>query len=488
MPLPWLVAGLRALAKAVRSDESRRKKPPGLKIDTSATATKSSIVESPTIPLHERASCHFVANYCLTPHPGGMRGFLDFLMPLLKSRRDLPHIRLAFDACSIASLNNSIDHKPEYESLALAHYTKALAATSAALRNPAIAKDDATLAAVYLLCLFETITATSVCTIAWGSHTRGALLLIRARGFEQLQSKSGLDLFITSRTQIIIRALSAGIPPDSGLDIPRKFYQKEPALYYQELSLQVAKIKAVATELLNRPPTADNIIPLRKIVQKCRSLEEEILEWAKNLPESYTWKTVAWEYRVPRGDYSTAEVYPGRIDLYQNIWAASLLNFARTGRIVVTSVMMRCVAFLTWPNDYRTTIEYAAVTKAWSEEMSSIMASVPYLLGWFVNHREMRKDLNLSAYGCGEDDATKTLPGFLLIWPLATLEAHDYTTDAQRAWVSGRLAYIGQHLGVRSATKRIQFNNRSGAISAVRALPSPERSLEAEDDTEAPSP
>lgn len=196
------------LPPAAPASSVRRKKPSGLKIDTSATATKSSIVESPTIPLHERASCHFVANYCLTPHPGGMRGFLDFLMPLLKSRKDLPHIRLAFDACSIASLNNSIDHKPEYESLALAHYTKALAATSAALRNPAIAKDDATLAAVYLLCLFETITATSVCTIAWGSHTRGALVLIRARGYEQLQSKSGLDLFITSRTQIVSKRAS----------------------------------------------------------------------------------------------------------------------------------------------------------------------------------------------------------------------------------------------------------------------------------------
>lgn len=238
--------------------------------------------------------------------------------------------------------------------------------------------------------------------------------------------------------------------------------------------MQIGKIKALATELLNRPPTADNIFPLRKIVQKCRSLEEEILEWGKNLPESYSWKTVAWEYRVPRGDYSTAEVYPGRIDLYRNIWAASLLNFARTGRIVVTSVMMRCVAFLTWPNDYRTTIEYAAVTKAWSEEMSSIVASVPYLLGWFAKHRELRKDLNLSAYGCGEDDATKALPGFLLIWPLATLEAHDYTTDAQRAWIRGRLAYIGQHLGVRSATKRIQVRpcpSFSGVAVVAPPLP-----------------
>lgn len=34
----------------------------------------------------------------------------------------------------------------------------------------------------------------------------------------------------------------------------------------------------------------------------------------------------------------------------------------------------------------------------------------------------------------------------------------------------------------------VKFNNRAGAISAVRALPSPERSLEAEDDAEAPSP
>ncbi|KAK2608756.1 hypothetical protein QQS21_002745 [Conoideocrella luteorostrata] len=448
--------------------------PTAVKIKTSSSSTKQLIIESPTIPLEEKASCHFVANYCLIPHSGGMRGFLDFLIPLLKVRHHLPHLRHAFEACAVASLNNAISHKDEYDKLALANYTQALSTTATALRNPAMMKDDATLAAVYLLCLFETITARSVGTVAWGSHIRGLLLLIRARGSSQLQTKSGLDLFVTCRTQgvgstslfrhfsvsapnlalQIVRAMSAGIQLDVGIEVPSKLVYHEPVLHAQELSLVVCKLKKDATDLLSKPPTADNMSLLRKLVHRCKAMDQQLIEWTHSLPESYSWKTVAWEYRVPRGDYSTAEVYPGCIDIYKNVWAASLLNNMRACRIVASSIMVRCVALLTWPNDYRTTIEYAAVTKLWGEEMGDIMASVPYLLGWFNNRMDLLENSVLSGYGCGDNNAAKTLPGLLLIWPLSAMEAHDYTTDAQRAWIRGRLKYIGMELGVKSAIEK----------------------------------
>lgn len=38
---------------------------------------------------------------------------------------------------------------------------------------------------------------------AWGSHTEGAVQLVKSRGREQLRTKTGLLLFIAVRTQMV---------------------------------------------------------------------------------------------------------------------------------------------------------------------------------------------------------------------------------------------------------------------------------------------
>ncbi len=62
----------------------------------------------------------------------------------------------AFNACAFASLGNrvtSVDVK--FADSALSEYTKALAATHVALKDPRLSKADGTLAAVLLLGFFE---------------------------------------------------------------------------------------------------------------------------------------------------------------------------------------------------------------------------------------------------------------------------------------------------------------------------------------------
>lgn len=158
---------------------------------------------SPNIPIEELTSCHFVANFILVPQLQGMRGFFQFVAPLLSIKHDFPHFRYAFEACSVASLNNRLGRKNDMEATALGSYTRALTATRKALRDPKMIKHDATLAAVLLLGLYETITANFLGTMAWGSHIDGAVQLLKSRNGEQVRSKEGLDLFIAARTQMV---------------------------------------------------------------------------------------------------------------------------------------------------------------------------------------------------------------------------------------------------------------------------------------------
>lgn len=136
-----------------------------------------------TTPLETRASCHFLSNYVLIPNKGSSAGFLEFILPLVQQNDTITHFKYAFDACALASLSTRVGAGKDLEKLALAQYTRALAAVSMALKDPGVAKLDASLAAVFLLGLFEHITAKHI--MAWGMHIEGAVRLAGTGGDNQ---------------------------------------------------------------------------------------------------------------------------------------------------------------------------------------------------------------------------------------------------------------------------------------------------------------
>lgn len=186
------------LNREIDQGESRKKSP-----SPPSATTSSYVVSALKMPLDQQASCHFVSNYVLVPRQGSTRGFMEYLIPLLKAEQPGEHFKSAFDACAYASLGNRVGPGNDFEQVALTKYTKALSSTYKALRDPELAKHDTTLAAILLLGLFENISAKQLGMLAWGSHTEGAIQLVKARGKKQLRTKVGLLLFIAVRTQMV---------------------------------------------------------------------------------------------------------------------------------------------------------------------------------------------------------------------------------------------------------------------------------------------
>ncbi|PHH81230.1 hypothetical protein CDD83_3636 [Cordyceps sp. RAO-2017] len=420
------------------------------------------IQAAPQVPLEEQAVCHFISNFVLVPHQGSVRGFMEFLIPLLKGDRVPHHFKYAFDACALASLNNRVGTGNDFEKEALGKYTKALSATFSALRDPDIAKNDATLASVLLLGLFENITARHVGMLAWGSHIEGAIQLAKARGRKQLRTKVGLAMFIAVRTQMIIHSLSTSKSPVMGADWwMNDTVRDENASECQRLNIIIGEIRAEANQLLTTSTrSSDDIERVIAMIKRCQVHDLACVNWAKNLPAYFRWKTVAWEDHVPNGDYTKAEVYPGRVDAYQDLWVVSVWNMMRCSRIVLASIIVRCAAWISAPVDYRTTPEYATAARTCVDTITDIIASIPYQLGWFSKRNDLLKCANLSTFGCGEEDAQKGLGGYFVTWPLACIHGQDYITDSQRTWVQGRLEYIGSQLGVRYAHMLTELNVR----------------------------
>ncbi|KAH7015123.1 hypothetical protein EDB80DRAFT_326908 [Ilyonectria destructans] len=433
--------------------------------NTAASAKRAqdqAVLATLKLPVDQQATCHFISNFVLLPRYDNTRGYLEFVVPLLQVEKPAPHFKLAFDACAIASLGNRVGSGRAFEGQALGHYTKALASTFAALKDPEMAVADSTLAAILMLGLFENITAKQLGTLAWGSHTEGAIQLVKARGKAQSRTKMGLALFVAVRTQMIIHTLTSGKAPIMGVewwigDAVKNHYGSE----CQRLNIRTAELRSEVNRLMTtlaRSP--ENIELLLDMIRRCQTVDQQHLNWARELPEYFRFKSVAWEDNVPNGNYALAEVFPGRVDAYQDLWVASVWNMMRCSRIILASLIVRCAAWVCSPVDYRTTPEYATSARTCVDLITDIIASVPYQLGWFSKRRELLEMDHLSTFGCGEEEALKGLPGYFLTWPLTCIQGQDYTTDAQRAWTKGRLQYIGNHLGIRYANMLYQLNLR----------------------------
>lgn len=442
--------------------------------------TGESISPLLSIPTDQLASCHFFSNFILVPRQGSTRGFMDYLLPLMKSEAQNSHLQHAFNACSLAHLGNRVRSTSEdIPDKALSEYTKALAATHTALKDPEASKTDGTLAAVLLLGLYEVslrpivckmtrflavltqnfpsaqnITAKEMGMFSWGSHIEGAISLVKQRGRKQLRTKTGLLLFIAVRTQMIIHTLTSGKAPIMGVDWWISDAVKDSsAAECQKINIKTSELRAEVTRLMTTVArTPENIELMLTLIRRAQTVDQECVRWMKNVPDSWGYKSVAWEDSVPSGDFSRAEVFPGRVDVYRDFYIASVWNMVRVTRLVLASVIVRCAAWVCSPVDYRTTPEYATAARTCVDTITDIIASVPYHLGWHLKpERKHLLEKQLSGFACGDDDSLKGLAGYFLTWPLGCVQSQDYTTDAQRSWLKGRLKYIADELGVKYA-------------------------------------
>jgi len=225
------------------------------------------------------------------------------------------------------------------------------------------------------------------------------------------------------------------------------------ALVVQGLMIKTSEIRAHVTELLSHlPRTAEHTELMFDAIRKAQALDQEAVAWQQGVPDSWHYRTVAWEDNVQNGDYGKAEVFPGRVDVYNDIWIASVTNSARAVRLILQSIIVRCAAWICWPADYRTTTEYATAASVCRGAITDIIASVPYNLGWHLKKKgDGSRKTNFGNFACGEEDSPKGLAGYLVTWHLTCVNSQDFATDAERAWVVGRLHSIGNDVGVRYA-------------------------------------
>lgn len=221
--------------------------------------------------------------------------------------------------------------------------------------------------------------------------------------------------------------------------------------YLPGLSLRIAELRADINTVLTTCPHEPEYFPqVNAFIKRAQALEAEYLEWEAALPDSIRPRTATWVDNV--GDLSKAELYPGKVDMYSDIWIANMWNAARVARLFIAGVIVRCAAWICSPVDYRTTAEFANAGRLSADLMSDVIASIPYHLGWRINENGVLKG-GQSDVSNGEEgfEAPKALGGYFCMWPLFCATNSDFVTDSQRQWAKGRLLYISETLGLNQA-------------------------------------
>lgn len=423
-----------------------------------------------TMPLGELALCYFAANFMLQPHARSSPGYFQYIPLLLPTQTSDSSLMYALRACAFAALGNRwMSDSTDFNAIALSQYTVALAKTTAALKDPQQSSADATLATVLLLGSFESLTSRTD-TVAWRSHVGGAAHIVRQREQRRgsrVQTELERLLFNAVRMQMIAHILSANKPPSTGvnwwIDDP---FTDAVVLRAQRLSLETSHLRLefnrqIMTCLCHRP---EDLAAMRTLLLRVQAIDNEIAMCLATMPEKYRYHHVAVVGEVPNGDYMNADAFPGRIDIYPDLSAAYAWNTSRVCRLVLSSLIIRAIAFLHAPADYTKTPEYVATTRACSRIVSDMVASIPFYLGskllTRLHHQQYylcKTGSDSSKIGYGEQnrpnmsDVPKILSGMLLIWPLVGSHGHDCATKAQRSFVEGRLTHIADSLGLRYA-------------------------------------
>lgn len=316
---------------------------------------------------------------------------------------------------------------------------------------------------------------------AWFSHVEGAVQVVKLRGKKQLRTKIGYSLFACVRNQMVscpqclstlpclrkqvIQCMASGKPPALGSEWWIADLAKDDiGVFSVKLNLRVSELRheingALAT--YSRSP--ENFQKIMDLMKRAQALEQEYQDWQASLPSDWRARTVAWVDQIPGGEIAKAEVCPGRVDMYDDVWLANTWNHTRVARLFISGAIVRCAAWICSPVDYRTTPEYAQSVRLCVDLVTDIIASIPYHLGWRLGSNgtlttpgDIGSPITSETFSC-----PKALGGIFCLWPLFAINNSDYASDSQRNWAKGRLIWISENLGLKHAK----------VLSAVSSLP-----------------
>ena len=211
----------------------------------------------------------------------------------------------------------------------------------------------------------------------------------------------------------------------------------------------MAFLRSSARSVLGEPPLRDRVPSL---LDEAFAINQKLADWAQSAPPEWQWVTTGFldiPANVPRERF----VYSGRIDIYFDLFVATIWNFYRATRIKVLRIALDCFDAMCIPSHGILAGQRQTVIEDLQGLVDDICGSIPFHLGtkmipgYLDNPSVEFPYITTKATGVHRRAAAAS-GGWVLIEPyceplIVAIEA-TCTRDGQREWLLAQLSRIAE--------------------------------------------
>ncbi|KIW73095.1 hypothetical protein PV04_01239 [Phialophora macrospora] len=310
-----------------------------------------------SMPIDNLGASFFFAKYSFNEEPF-FSGYHDWLAHSYLEDGPSNVLRAAIDAVGLAGLSN-VSYAPELESKSKEQYCNVLTALKKVLADPARVVENVTLMAVILLILFEVYRATpssvsTPCSLpfqqivnfqtwdryhCWEAHVKAAAALLELRGQKQFDHDRGGQLYIQSRSHILLACMQQSTAVPSALVQTTYNFQTSTIrrLWRERKVASPGSISEISFRIINLRAALNcgEITDPAAIRATLLELDDDLEAWRVGLNPSWKYSSVYDPDEASSGCW-----LKGHRHLYPNNWIADAWNNWRGFRIIVKQMIL----------------------------------------------------------------------------------------------------------------------------------------------------
>lgn len=228
------------------------------------------------------------------------------------------------------------------------------------------------------------------------------------------------------------------------------------SMIYSEVPVLRAQLDRVLAE--RRIPGKE--VKVLQLLVEAEALDSRLEKWQGSLPDVWRSGSVA-SLSGLNEDPEVAEVWPGLIHVYDNLFIASVVNNYRSIRIFAHSIIVRCLDWLAAANKLGAeSADYDQSFYILQKMTDDICSSVPYHLGYRLSEKT-------SSSRASQEKAAGAIGGYLLIYPLFVASCIDCVPEKQNKWIRGRMRALALNYGLNQAAQLSRWQTSNPARNHV---------------------
>jgi len=285
---------------------------------------------------------------------------------------------------------------------------------------------------------------------SWAAHIKGAIAILELRGIKQLQTRTGLSLYLQLRFQVVSQAryypfpnnfsqLLGCIQRSEHVPYPILEWSDEAKKYQIEEQLPRSYLADILGRLCTfRAMLKDGLITdTQETLSDAKALDDDLVSWSENLCTDWLYNDVVWSYDDPL-------VFERHCHVYSSFCAATTWNTYRCARIMMNEIMLNQLAALMWSPSLSMEWDIIALQETCSSTIMQMALDICASVFYHLTYDGTTLELNCAPPIGG---------GAFLIWPLWVAANNKRTSDSLRSWVRGKMDLLGHIMGIKNALR-----------------------------------